>query len=48
MERDEKGRYLKGNGPINKDVAREYQARSAVVRKENRKERETLAEVLKV
>jgi hypothetical protein len=47
MERDEKGRYKKGNGPINKEVAREYQARAAVVRKENREKRETLAEVLK-
>ena len=48
MERDDKGRFVKGNtSGINTDVAREYQARSAVVRKENRKERETLAEVLK-
>jgi len=35
-ERDEKGRYLPGNGPISKEVAREYQLRSAEARKENR------------
>ena len=47
MERNEKGQYEKGNGPISKEVAREYQARSAVARKENRRERQTLAEVLR-
>lgn len=34
--RDEKGRYIKGHGPINKDTAREMQLRSAEARKENR------------
>lgn len=43
MERDAKGRFLPGSGPISKDVAREYQQRSAAKRKENR----TVAEVLR-
>ena len=43
MERDEKGRFLKGSGPINKDVAREYQLRSA----EKRKEKRALADVVR-
>lgn len=52
MARDEQGRFVKGETPegakpINEGVAKEYQARSAVARKANRKERETLAEVLK-
>ena len=44
MERDDKGRYVKGNtAGISTEVAREYQLRSAAKRKENR----TLAEVLR-
>lgn len=35
-ERDDKGRYLPGSGPIDKDIAREYQKRSAEARKDNR------------
>ena len=34
--RDEKGRYIKGHGPINKDIARDYQKKSAEARKDNR------------
>lgn len=48
MARNEKGQFLPGNTEgISTESAREYQARSAVARKENRRERETLAEVLK-
>ena len=52
MARDEKGRFVKGETPegarpINEGMAKEYQARSAVARKENRKERQTIAEVLR-
>jgi len=48
MERDDKGRFVKGNtSGFNTEVAREYQARSAAVRKENHKERQTIAEVLR-
>lgn len=44
MERDEKGRFIKGNREgISTESAREMQLRSAAARKENR----TLAEVLK-
>lgn len=44
MERDEKGRFVKGNREgISTESAREMQLRSAASRKENR----TLAEVLK-
>ena len=34
--RDDKGRYIKGHGPISKDNAREMQLRSAEAKKENR------------
>ena len=34
--RDEKGRYIKGHGPINKEVAKDYQLKSAEARKDNR------------
>ena len=52
MERNEKGQFLKGQTPegavpISEGTAKEMQARSAVARKENRKERQTLAEVLR-
>ena len=52
MERDDKGRFIKGETPrgavpINERMAKEYQARSAASRKANREKRETLAEVLK-
>lgn len=44
MERDAKGRFVKGNtSGISTEVAREYQQRSATKRKENR----TVAEVLR-
>lgn len=48
MERDAKGRFVKGEmppvgTPINEGIAREMQARSAKARKENR----TVAEVLR-
>ena len=45
-ERDEKGRYLPGSGPIDKDIAREYQKKSAEVRKENRIVADTLRRAL--
>lgn len=52
MARDEKGRFVKGETPkgavpINEGIAKEYQARSAAARKENNKERQTIAEVLR-
>ena len=52
MARDDKGRFVKGEipegaKPINEGLAKEYQARSAVARKENRKERQTIAEVMR-
>lgn len=34
--RDEKGRYIKGHGPITKEIARERQKQAAEARKENR------------
>lgn len=44
MERDDKGRFVKGNkAGINTAVAREYQARSAAARKANK----TIAEHLR-
>lgn len=48
MERDEKGRFVKGKTPegavpINEGNAKAYQARSAAARRENR----TIAEVLR-
>jgi len=48
MARDEKGRFVKGEPPevgtqINGGLAREYQARSAAVKRE----KQTIAEVLK-
>ena len=44
MERDAKGRFVKGNtSGISTEVAREYQQRSATKRKDNR----TVAEVLR-
>lgn len=44
MERDAKGRFIKGNtSAISAEVARDYQQRSAAKRKENR----TVAEVLR-
>lgn len=48
MERDSKGRFIKGVTPdtglqINEGLAREYQARSAAKRKENK----TIGEMLK-
>ena len=52
MARDEKGRFKKGETPkgavpINEGMAKEYQARSAASRKANKKERQTLANVLR-
>lgn len=52
MERNEKGQFLKGQTPegavpISEGTAKEMQARSAEARKANRKERQTLAEVLR-
>ena len=52
MERNEKGQFLKGQTPegavpISEGNAKEMQARSAEARKANRKERQTLAEVLR-
>lgn len=50
-ERDDKGRFLPGNKEgktfSSDGVATEMQARSAEARKANRKERQTLAEVLR-
>ena len=51
MERDEKGRFIKGRMPdvgeqISEDVAREYQARSARARKQNKTLREAMREAL--
>ena len=45
-ERDEKGRYLPGSGPIDKDIARDYQKKSAEARKENRIVADTLRRAL--
>lgn len=52
MERNEKGQFVKGETPegavpISEGTAKEYQARSAEARKANRKERQTLADVLR-
>ena len=52
MERNEKGQFLKGQTPegavpISEGTAKEMQARSAEARKANRKERQTLADVLR-
>ena len=52
MERNEKGQFVKGETPegavpISEGMAKEYQARSAEARKANRKERQTLADVLR-
>ncbi len=42
-----KGETPEGAVPISEGMAKEYQARSAEARKANRKERQTLAEVLR-
>lgn len=48
MERNDKGQFVKGNTEgISTESAREMQLRSAEARKANRKERQTLAEVLR-
>ena len=47
MERDKKGRFVKGNtSGISTEVARDYQAKSAAARKENRKLADILREQL--
>ncbi len=47
MQRDKKGRFVKGNtAGISTDVAREYQQRSAQSRKRNKTLREALREAL--
>ena len=47
MARFVKGETPEGAVPISEEIAKEYQARSAEARKENRRERQTLAEVLR-
>lgn len=51
MERDEKGRFVKGKTPggaipINEGIAKDYQARSVAARRENRTLREALRQAL--
>ena len=51
MERDSKGRFLKGHKPegsiqISEGIAKEYQARSAEARKRNKTLREAMIEAL--